>query len=154
MSPPFPRPPSWKVNVCCSGNQSDPTCGGALVELGRYITPFRRGLGRWLSDVSHLLPTLAPDAGVGRSCTFTVSTDAWAQPWLTSLTLRLQAGPPETAPALTQPLWDTGYGEGVGGGWHSAGSNSFYPPPTPRTHTHPSRRKWRHQLGCFLRSQL
>ncbi|XP_062321333.1 uncharacterized protein si:dkey-256h2.1 [Osmerus eperlanus] len=53
------------------------------MELGRWITPFRRGAGRWLTDVSPLLPLL----NSGR-CTFTMKTVAWAMPWVVSLNLR------------------------------------------------------------------
>ncbi|XP_071388895.1 uncharacterized protein [Centroberyx affinis] len=55
-------------------------------ELGRWITAFRRGTGRWLTDVSPLLPLL--NSG---KCTFTMKTVPWAMPWVVSLNLRFTA---------------------------------------------------------------
>ena len=100
---------------------SDPTCGGANFELARYITPFRRGLGRWLTDVTPLLPLLFGDqaAGAPATCAFTAATDAWSMPWFPSLSLRLDRAPaPARAPAraLTS-LWQTGAGGNGGIAW-------------------------------------
>lgn len=52
-------------------------------ELGRWITPFRRRIGRWLTDVTPLLPLLT-----GRHCHFHLQTAPWALTWTPSLTLR------------------------------------------------------------------
>ncbi|KAM8734039.1 uncharacterized protein AB9X84_022967 [Acanthopagrus schlegelii] len=68
--------------VCC-----DPLGPYCNTELGRWITAFRRGTGRWLTDVSPLLPLL--DAN---KCTFTMKTPPWAMPWFTSLNLRFSIG--------------------------------------------------------------
>uniref|UniRef100_A0A671WQP7 Si:dkey-256h2.1 n=1 Tax=Sparus aurata TaxID=8175 RepID=A0A671WQP7_SPAAU len=68
--------------VCC--DPGGPYCN---TELGRWITAFRRGTGRWLTDVSPLLPLL--DAN---KCTFTMKTPPWAMPWFTSLNLRFSIG--------------------------------------------------------------
>lgn len=67
--------------VCC--DQRSPYCN---TELGRWITAFRRGTGRWLTDVSPLIPLL--DAN---KCTFTMKTVPWAMPWIVSLNLRFSA---------------------------------------------------------------
>ncbi|XP_041648683.1 uncharacterized protein si:dkey-256h2.1 isoform X2 [Cheilinus undulatus] len=64
--------------VCC--DQTGPYCN---TELGRWITAFRRGTGRWLTDVSPLRPLLDSN-----KCTFTMKTVPWAMPWHTSLNLR------------------------------------------------------------------
>lgn len=64
--------------VCC--DHFSPYCN---VELGRWITAFRRGIGHWLTDVSPLMPLL--NSG---SCTFTMKTVPWAMPWVVSLNLR------------------------------------------------------------------
>ncbi|XP_063054306.1 uncharacterized protein si:dkey-256h2.1 [Engraulis encrasicolus] len=64
--------------VCC--DQLSPYCNA---ELGRWITAFRRGIGRWITDVSPLLPLL--NAG---KCAFTMKTVPWAMPWVVSLNLR------------------------------------------------------------------
>ncbi|XP_030605990.1 uncharacterized protein LOC115794558 [Archocentrus centrarchus] len=64
--------------VCCDGRS--PYCN---MELGRWITAFRRGVGRWLTDVSPLIPLLD-----GNKCTFTMKTVPWAMPWIVSLNLR------------------------------------------------------------------
>ncbi|XP_049585613.1 uncharacterized protein si:dkey-256h2.1 [Syngnathus scovelli] len=74
--------PKWdhtvQLFVCC--DHLGPCCH---VELGRWITAFRRRIGRWQTDVSPLLPVL--DAGV---CRFTMKTAPWAMPWMVSLNLR------------------------------------------------------------------
>ncbi|XP_078094114.1 uncharacterized protein LOC144509317 isoform X2 [Mustelus asterias] len=64
--------------VCCVQNSS--YCN---LELGRWITPFRRRIGRWLTDVSPLLPLFN-----AKKCTFTLKTVPWAMPWKPSLNLR------------------------------------------------------------------
>ncbi|XP_032898127.1 uncharacterized protein LOC116986660 [Amblyraja radiata] len=67
-----------ELYVCCKENSS--LCNA---ELGRWITPFRRRIGHWLTDVSPLLPMLN-----ARKCTFTMKTVPWAMPWKPSLNLR------------------------------------------------------------------
>ncbi|KAI7838634.1 hypothetical protein COHA_007561 [Chlorella ohadii] len=52
-------------------------------ELGRWVSPYRRGTGRWLTDASPLLPLLVP----GQTCTFTMQSTDWAGTWQPSLTL-------------------------------------------------------------------
>lgn len=46
-----------------------------------------RGTGRWLTDVSPLLPLLD-----GNKCTLTMKTVPWAMPWVVSLNLRFSIG--------------------------------------------------------------
>ncbi|KAG7216467.1 hypothetical protein INR49_001953 [Caranx melampygus] len=64
--------------VCC--NRLSPYCN---MELGRWITAFRRGIGHWFTDVTPLIPLLD-----GNKCTFTMKTVPWAMPWIVSLNLR------------------------------------------------------------------
>ncbi|XP_062841754.1 uncharacterized protein si:dkey-256h2.1 [Trichomycterus rosablanca] len=64
--------------ICCDLSSS--YCNQ---ELGRWITAFRRGTGRWLTDVSPLLPLLN-----GKRCALTMKTVPWAMPWIASLNLR------------------------------------------------------------------
>uniref|UniRef100_A0A4W4EBS1 Peptide-N-glycosidase F N-terminal domain-containing protein n=1 Tax=Electrophorus electricus TaxID=8005 RepID=A0A4W4EBS1_ELEEL len=64
--------------VCCE--RFSPYCD---LELGRWITAFHRGTGRWLTDVSPLLPLLSSDR-----CALTMKTVPWAMPWIASLNLR------------------------------------------------------------------
>ncbi|XP_030640502.1 uncharacterized protein LOC115820930 [Chanos chanos] len=64
--------------VCCQ--QFSPYCN---MELGRWITAFRRGTGHWVTDVSPLIPLLNHER-----CAFTMKTVPWAMPWVTSLNLR------------------------------------------------------------------
>ncbi|KAF7692019.1 uncharacterized protein si:dkey-256h2.1 isoform X1 [Silurus meridionalis] len=64
--------------ICC--DQFSPYCD---LELGRWITAFRRGTGRWLTDVSSLLPLLDSER-----CALVMKTPPWAMPWITSLNLR------------------------------------------------------------------
>lgn len=68
--------------VCC--DRLGPHCN---MELGRWITAFRRGIGRWLTDVSPLLPLLDSN-----KCTLTMKTVPWAMPWFVSLNLRFSIG--------------------------------------------------------------
>jgi cyclophilin family peptidyl-prolyl cis-trans isomerase len=109
-----------QVLVCCNGNVSDPTCGGVNQELARWITPFRRGIGHWITDVSPLLPLLVGDqsSSTAVKCSFTMATDAWAMPWYPSLFLRLSTIP--NAPLSSKqivPLWNTGAGGNGGENW-------------------------------------
>jgi hypothetical protein len=72
-----------QLTVCCEGspcNASQPT---ANPELARWISPFRRGSGRWLTDVTPLGPLLT-----GSQCSLTMYTDSWAMPWYVSVSLR------------------------------------------------------------------
>ncbi|XP_017541676.1 uncharacterized protein si:dkey-256h2.1 [Pygocentrus nattereri] len=64
--------------VCC-----DPFSPYCNLELGRWITAFRRGTGRWVTDVSPLLALLN-----GTRCSLTMKTAPWAMPWMTTLNLR------------------------------------------------------------------
>lgn len=67
-----------QLYVCC--DSFSPYC---KLELGRWITAFRRGTGHWLTDVSSLIPLLN-----NATCAFTMKTVPWAMPWMTSLNLR------------------------------------------------------------------
>ncbi|TRY56867.1 hypothetical protein DNTS_013957 [Danionella cerebrum] len=64
--------------ICC-----DETSIYCNLEIGRWITAFRRGTGHWLTDVSPLIPFLN-----AQKCSFTMKTAPWAMPWVTSLNLR------------------------------------------------------------------
>lgn len=64
-----------------AGNSNQTVCGA---ELGRWITPFRRRVGRWLTDVSELRPLLPP----GGTCRFTLQAPPWAPGWKPALSLR------------------------------------------------------------------
>ncbi|KAI9999847.1 hypothetical protein NQD34_011690 [Periophthalmus magnuspinnatus] len=74
--------PQWdhtvQLFVCC-----DLLSEMCDLELGRWITAFRRGTGHWLTDVSPLLPLLDSS-----TCSFTMKTVPWAMPWILSLNLR------------------------------------------------------------------
>ncbi|CAL8248696.1 unnamed protein product [Lota lota] len=86
-----------QLMVCC-----DPLSPYCNMELGRWITPFRRGIGRWLTDVSPLTPLLA----VGH-CTFTMKHPWWAMPWVVSLNLRFSTHRTVTGDGREQsfPFW-------------------------------------------------
>ncbi|XP_021351177.1 uncharacterized protein LOC110448965 [Mizuhopecten yessoensis] len=74
--------PHWdhtiNLYVCC--DPGSPLCG---MELGRWISAFRRRIGRWMTDVSPLLPLLTSS-----TCVFNMKTEPWAMPWKPSLNLR------------------------------------------------------------------
>ncbi|KXZ53253.1 hypothetical protein GPECTOR_7g1147 [Gonium pectorale] len=77
-------------------------CG---LELGRWATPFRRRVGRWLTDVTPLLAAL----GDGGRCAFTVQTAPWADGnWTATLSLRLSYDQPPAAPSGTALVADDG----------------------------------------------
>lgn len=78
--------------VCC--DRLSPHCN---VELGRWITAFRRRTGHWLTDVSPLIPLLD-----GSKCTFTMKTVPWAKPWMVSLNLRFSLNN-QTGAEVVQP---------------------------------------------------
>ncbi|XP_065183905.1 uncharacterized protein LOC135814671 isoform X1 [Sycon ciliatum] len=75
------------LSICCTGQEA-PFCD---YELGRWITPFRRRIGHWLTDVTPLLPLLKSTNG---KCSLAMRTDPWAQPWMVSVSLRLQHAVP------------------------------------------------------------
>ncbi|KAK9821321.1 hypothetical protein WJX81_001912 [Elliptochloris bilobata] len=80
-------------------------------ELGRWITPFRRRVGRWLTDVTPLRPLL----NGGQRCRFRLQTAPWGLPWRPSLTLRFsnssRAGPQptEVIPLFGGGTFDSAY---------------------------------------------
>jgi len=74
-----------QLYVCC--NATNELCG---LELGRWITPFRRRIGRWLTPVKPLMPLLQSAGTSSRNrCNFTVKTVPWAMAWIPSLNIRL-----------------------------------------------------------------
>jgi len=70
------------VDMSCEGdyfsNTEEP--GGSVNELQRWVTPFRRAIGEWVTDITPLSPRL----GTG-DCTFTASVGG--EQWVISLTL-------------------------------------------------------------------
>ena len=74
--------PPWdhtvQLFVCCDVHSE--LCGA---ELGRWITPFRRRVGRWLTDVTPLLPLLLSTSS--NVCKVTMKTVPWAKPWKPAL---------------------------------------------------------------------
>ncbi|XP_076093199.1 uncharacterized protein LOC143064328 [Mytilus galloprovincialis] len=86
--------------VCC--DKKSPLCG---MELGRWITSFRRRIGRWLTDISPLLPLFTTNI-----CTFTMKTAPWAMPWIPSLNIRFSQPRSLDAsyPAHISPLYFPG----------------------------------------------
>lgn len=74
-----------QLYVCC--NSTSELCG---LELGRWITPFRRRIGRWLTPVKPLIPLLqSADSGSTNTCNFTMKTVPWAMAWVPTLNIRL-----------------------------------------------------------------
>lgn len=80
--PPWDHVP--QLFLCCEGAS---LCD---IEIGRWITAFRRGIGHWLTDISPLLPLFSPSQSTSK-CSFLMKTDAWwAQPWVATVILRFQ----------------------------------------------------------------
>lgn len=86
------------VSVCCERAPSA-ECG---VELGRWITSFRRSVGHWVTDVSHLAALLRP----GARCTFTAASTP--EVWFVSLALRFSLPVPVVATGAAWPRWHGG----------------------------------------------
>uniref|UniRef100_W5MYS9 Si:dkey-256h2.1 n=1 Tax=Lepisosteus oculatus TaxID=7918 RepID=W5MYS9_LEPOC len=95
-----------QLYVCCDGLSQ--LCN---LELGRWITAFHRGIGRWLTDVSPLMPLLN-----STKCTFSMKTVPWAKPWVASLNLRFgksshsdfEKHSGDLSPYLLKPLYNGG----------------------------------------------
>eukprot|EP01119_Soliformovum_irregulare_P018565 TRINITY_DN5727_c0_g1_i1.p1 TRINITY_DN5727_c0_g1~~TRINITY_DN5727_c0_g1_i1.p1 ORF type:complete len:672 (+),score=139.25 TRINITY_DN5727_c0_g1_i1:1533-3548(+) len=89
------------LKVCCSGNEH---CGS---ELGRWITPFRRRVGHWVTDISGLAPLLFSQ---NEYCNLSMTTDWWLpKPWMPSLNIRMynkKVYP--VAPVELMPLFEGG----------------------------------------------
>ena len=98
--PPWDHVP--QLFMCCDGAS---LCN---VEIGRWITAFRRGIGHWLTDISPLLPLFMPSHSISK-CTFLMKSDAWwAQPWVATLQLRFQKSSfsqlPSASDSFSPPL--------------------------------------------------
>jgi hypothetical protein len=67
--------------------------GGPQFELARWITPFRRNVGRWLTDVTPLAGLIwSGGPSDPASCSFQTLTDWWASPWTPSFSIRFVPG--------------------------------------------------------------
>ena len=100
--------PTWdhtiQLYACCYPSASEASAAGTCsVELGRWISPFRRRIGRWLTDVSPLKPLLNDTF-----CNFRLLTAAWAEPWVVSLNLRFTQAADQAAAAVVHPLFEGG----------------------------------------------
>nr|XP_006821161.1 PREDICTED: uncharacterized protein LOC100372536 [Saccoglossus kowalevskii] len=95
--------PEWdhtvQLYVCC--DRESPLCG---MELGRWITPFRRRIGRWLTDITPLMPLFTSNI-----CNLTMKTVPWAMPWKPALKIRFsgykgtQLGCADNVPTGVEP---------------------------------------------------
>ena len=74
--------------------------GGSPAELARFITPFRRQVGRWVTDVTPLMPMLYHDA-----CNFTAEVTS-GHGWAATASLRFSGALAHGAatPAAIAPL--------------------------------------------------
>lgn len=86
-----------------------PACGR---ELGRWITPFKRRNGRWLTDATPLAALLTP----GHKCTFTLQSAPWAGTWTGTLNLRFSSS-----------RAGGGTGDSPGGDWHPLAGTGINP---------------------------
>lgn len=75
--------PHWDhlvhLTVCC--DKKSTLCGE---ELGRWITPYRRAIGRWLTNITPLLPLFT-----SQTCKLQMKHPSWEQAWKPSLDIRL-----------------------------------------------------------------
>jgi hypothetical protein len=83
------------------GPQCDAQSGS---EIGRWITSFSRGVGRWHTDVTALAPVLT-----GRWCNFTMYTVPWEGnqgliPWIATLSLVVLTVPTAPPPPPMPPM--------------------------------------------------
>jgi hypothetical protein len=127
---------SGNENGTLDGPNAPPVCGW---ELGRWMTPFRRRVGRWAADASHLIPLLGPwEQGEEQRCTFTIQSTPWAGTWQPTLRLRLSSSGAsfnhQQGPQLTSAAAATLLPLPFNGGAFDAAYNSRFPPfsfPTP-----------------------
>jgi hypothetical protein len=133
---------SLEFTLSCPGGQGDNSCGpwdriisaSALcwqdstgypgtevsTEIGRWITPFRRGVGRWITSAAALLPLIGNGSSVpsASAWTCTISSTSCCEPWAGELNLLLYRSPiPASASAAVPfalttifPLSDTHFG--------------------------------------------
>jgi hypothetical protein len=108
--------PAWdrslQLLVSCNTNE--------FYEIGRWITPFKRGAGRWLTDITPLIPLLDQP-----QCTFqfaiNVSGGGVDDPWRVSATLEfINYDKSSIRPMSIIPLYN--------GGTFSSSYNSAYQP--------------------------
>lgn len=61
-------------------------------EIGRWITPFRRGVGHWLTDITPIAPLLT-----SQKCNFSANIVSWLNTpsWVISMNLRFNKSKPE-----------------------------------------------------------
>ncbi|KXJ29739.1 uncharacterized protein LOC110241053 [Exaiptasia diaphana] len=75
--------PHWdhvvRLTVCC--NNDSVLCDE---EIGRWITPYRRNIGHWLTKITPLLPLFTSER-----CTFRMRHPFWERAWKPSLDIRL-----------------------------------------------------------------
>jgi hypothetical protein len=78
--------------------------GGFEGELARYITPFRRRVGHWLTPATTLMSYLT---GANRSCVFSTQSPGG---WVSTISLRFSgsAAKDGPAPSVTTPLFTGG----------------------------------------------
>lgn len=79
--------------------------GGFEGELARYITPFRRRLGHWLTPATHMMPLLTQPSK--RHCAFSLANPGWVN----DFTLRFSGdawGADGAPPAFTTNLFQGG----------------------------------------------
>jgi len=70
--------------------------GGSFAELARYATPYRLGVGNWVTDITPLAPLLSRSV-----CKFQLDMVGWAEKsWVWTVTLRAAAEPHATSGGL------------------------------------------------------
>jgi hypothetical protein len=86
-----------QLTVFCEGNALQGQ------ELGRWITPFGRAVGRWLTDVTPLMPLLFSNGS--RACTFSITVGT-TENWVPSVSLRLtKVAAASSVPFQVVPLY-------------------------------------------------
>ena len=89
-------------------------------ELGRWITPFGRRVGRWITDVTPLLPLFNSFTDSDSKCQFNIQCGT-TEAWVPTLNLRFHDYQPEAIrPKEILPLFQ--------GGTFDQGYNSKYSP--------------------------
>lgn len=104
--------------------------GGYVGELARWITPFRRRIGRWLTPATTLMPLLTDP--VNTSCVFHIQAPGG---WASTMSLRFSGSAVKEgkAPSVTTPLFTGG---GFGTAYNLNRTLMVMPPkmPLPRVH--------------------
>lgn len=113
--------------------------GGAVNEIARWITSFRRGVGSFVTDATPLYPVVflgENDTTTIRKCTFQIQTEG--EPWIATAKIRLSRSLPNTEqivgvydqlPFMSLPIVYDNMDTNFDGPSYNAGRDFTFTPP-------------------------